>query len=167
MENATKVLVIAGSILVTIILISTGILLYKSSSGTFKSADDVSKSMFSKTTEVVFDQIASEQDKFNKYWLSRFGNNKTAGEVRALLTDIYKSNAESGHIILVRVNKADGSERKDAHSGNIQNKLKNIISRYIYEDKTYLVRVTTGCSQSTGGYDKEGYLKCITVQEKN
>ena len=77
MENASKALIIAGAILLSILLISLGIMVYTNSK------DTVGSSNLSK----------QEIETFNSEWLSYEGKDKTAGEVRTMLQAVNASNA--------------------------------------------------------------------------
>ena len=76
MENASKALIIAGAILLSILLISLGIMVYNNAKNTVGNAN-LSK-----------EEIAA----FNSQWEVYTGSGKTASEVRTLLSAIIASN---------------------------------------------------------------------------
>ena len=79
MENASKALIIAGAILLSILLISLGIMIYN------QAQDTVNNSGMSQA------EITAFNNKFIKYE----GTNKKASEVRALINEVITSNADS------------------------------------------------------------------------
>lgn len=81
MENASKALIIAGAILISILLISVGIMIFNSSSGLFDSA----KSSMSEQEVRMFNQ------KFSMYE----GENVSGTEVRELFNAIKTNNANA------------------------------------------------------------------------
>ena len=78
MENATKALIIAGAVLITILLISIGIAILRSSNGTEDNTQKVSNSM----------SVAT----FNAQFTSYIGNNLTSGQVKMLVSNIIANN---------------------------------------------------------------------------
>lgn len=80
MENASKALIIAGAILISILLISIGIMIFTSSSGLFNSA---------KTS--MSDQ---EKNMFNQKFTMYEGSKATASEVRELIRAVINNNAD-------------------------------------------------------------------------
>ena len=93
MENASKALIIAGAILLSILIISLGILVYNNAKNTVGSAN-LNK---------------QEIQTFNSQWESYIGDNKTASEVRSMIQAAVASNAaekKSGQNRTVTVNDA-------------------------------------------------------------
>lgn len=83
MENASKALIIAGAILISILLISVGIIIMNS-------------------TGSVTDQVGSQADSmaiqtFNGQFTSYEGSNKSASQVRSLQSAVNASNASNSH----------------------------------------------------------------------
>jgi len=77
MENASKALIIAGAILLSILIISLGIMVYNNSRNTVGSAN-LSK---------------QEISTFNSEWESYVGGNKSASEVSTMISAVIASNA--------------------------------------------------------------------------
>ena len=77
MENASKALIIAGAILLSILIISLGLMVYQNSKNTVGSAN-LSK---------------QEVTTFNSEWESYVGQNKTASEVQTMISAVIASNA--------------------------------------------------------------------------
>lgn len=96
MENASKALIIAGAILLSILIISLGIMVYNNAKNTVGSAN-LSK---------------QEIETFNSQWQAYEGTKKTASEVRTLYQAIIASNAAE--------TKA-GTERKVSINGSDTN----------------------------------------------
>lgn len=79
MENASKALIIAGAILVSILLISVGVLIMNSTGDTQKSVEDQSKAIAIRT--------------FNAQFTPYEGEDISASQVRTLFSTIEASNA--------------------------------------------------------------------------
>ena len=102
MENATKGLVIAGSILVTIILISTGILLFNSTRGTFSQGERLGETLREKASEQVYDATTGTPQGFNaqfsKYFELKYSYQPISGsDTKSLVQTIIKSNQKNEH----------------------------------------------------------------------
>lgn len=91
MENASKALIIAGAILISILLISLGIMIYNQA----KSVTDSQQ----------MDQVAMQQ--YNSQFEQYAGTNKPGSQVRALVNQVRSSNALD-----------ENSERKITFSGS-------------------------------------------------
>lgn len=90
MENATKALLIAGSVLIVILLIAFGMRIFNSTSGT---ADQVEGTM--QTTEMAM---------FNNKFLPYIGKNKSKTDVISLVNIVNSNNAvDSVHAVTVTV----------------------------------------------------------------
>ena len=79
MENASKALIIAGSVLVAIILIAIGVRVINSTSGTTKSVADT--------------MTASEKATFNSKFTAYAGSGKSGAQVKALANIVISNNA--------------------------------------------------------------------------
>ena len=91
MENASKALIIAGAILIAILLISTGILVMNSIN---KPLDEASQQGDSQAVQM-----------FNSKFIQYAGKNKTAQDVKALLSTIISSNnTDKKHQVCIRLN---------------------------------------------------------------
>ena len=77
MENASKALIIAGAILLSILIISLGIMVYNNAKNTVGSAS--------------LDK--QEIETFNSQWQAYVGTNKTASEVYSMMSAVVASNA--------------------------------------------------------------------------
>lgn len=82
MENATKALIIAGSILIAIILIAIGVKILNSTQGVTDSAEETMKSA----------DIADFNSKFTAY-----SGKQAAAEVKALANKVIATNSVSEH----------------------------------------------------------------------
>ena len=123
MENASKALLIAGSVLIVILLIAFGMKIFNSSSGTADNVGDVMK-----TTE-----MATFNSKFTAY----VGNNESKAEVVSLLNTVISNNA-------VTDQKVDIYYFKDGrYTLYAPNALLNIL-----EDRAYIISI----GDSSGGY---------------
>ena len=81
MENASKALLIAGSILIAVLLIAFGMRIFTSTSGT---TDQVNEAM-----------TTMEITTFNSQFTSYIGNNKNRAQVISLLNRIIISNSKN------------------------------------------------------------------------
>ncbi len=113
MENASKALIIAGAILISILLISVGVLVMNSINPMKKSAQDRSETM--------------AIESFNAQFISYEGE-QSGSQVRAMFSAVNASNAVNDH--KVTVVDADEKEIKNA-SGYSTNK------KYTIEIITY------------------------------
>ena len=77
MENASKALIIAGAILLSILIISLGLMVYNNSKNTVNNAS--------------LDE--QEIGVFNSKWESYLGTGKTASEVQTMISAMIASNA--------------------------------------------------------------------------
>ncbi len=78
MENASKALIIAGAILISILLISVGVLIMNSTGDTQKSVEDQSKAIAIRT--------------FNAQFTPYEGEDQSASQIRALISAVNSSN---------------------------------------------------------------------------
>ena len=81
MENASKALIIAGAILLSILLISLGIMIYN------QAQDTVNNSGMSQ----------AEVQTFNNKFLKYEGTGKTGSEVKSLINEVKTSNADANN----------------------------------------------------------------------
>lgn len=79
MENASKALLIAGSVLIVILLIAVGVRIFNSTQGT---TDQVEETM-----------VTTEMAQFNSKFTSYTGSNKSAAQVKALANVVIANNA--------------------------------------------------------------------------
>lgn len=108
MENATKALLIAGSILIAILLIAMGVRVFNSTKGT---TDQVEGTM--QTTEV-----ATFNNKFTVY----FGSNKSAAQVKALANVIIANNStNSQHKVKLKVLTNESTDSASTITTNVAN----------------------------------------------
>lgn len=88
MENASKALIIAGAILISILLISVGVLVMNAMNPMTEQAQGQSEGMAIKT--------------FNAQFTAHEGNHRSAAQVRSLVSDINASNAANeGHQVTI------------------------------------------------------------------
>ena len=92
MENASKALIIAGAILLSILIISLGIMVYNNAKNTVGSSN--------------LDK--QEIQTFNSQWEQYEGSNKTASEVKTMIQAVIAKNGKS-RFVEVEVN-ADAKE---------------------------------------------------------
>ena len=92
MENASKALIIAGSVLIAILLIAMGVRVFSASAGPEKAQEETMK--------------AAEISTFNSKFTQYVGSNKSRAQVVAMLNAVISSNAtNSRHTITVNGSK--------------------------------------------------------------
>ena len=99
MENASKALIIAGAILLSILIISLGIMVYNSAKNA-ANGGNIDK---------------AQLQAFNSEWEGYVGENRTASEVRALYQAVIANNAaedkaETNRKIKISLNNAAAAE---------------------------------------------------------
>jgi len=156
MENASKALIMAGAILISILLISLGIKVFNSTSGI---ADEVGNS-----SEIM--SVSVFNSRFTKY----FGSSVSATQVQAFIRTVIANNSiyENRKLQINIYNKsgafiASTPEKAGGHKTEVAD-LQDLLT-IISPTTTYQIRTTTGCGTYSGGYDNAGYIRCITVQE--
>ena len=127
MENATKALIIAGSVLIAIVLIAIGIKILSSTSNVTKQVDDTSKALEISVFNSQFLQYEGEQNK---------------SQIRALLNLIRQvnTNKETKNQITIKYSKEGEAQDYDAVRSNI-NMLSNFERRTIsfdYDEAGYI-----------------------------
>lgn len=90
MENASKALIIAGAILISILLISVGILVMQSTSGI---QDQMGQQM-----------DATEVQSFNAQFSNYTGNGRSASQVKSLYERVIASNAKNSYQVTMTIN---------------------------------------------------------------
>lgn len=115
MENASKALIIAGAILLSILLISLGIMIFS------QAQDTVNNSGMSQA------EVSSFNNKFLKYEGTRKGS-----EVKSLINEVISSNADEN-------NSNNGATIKVSYNGN---DLSKSGSSDIKNSNTYVVKLS-------------------------
>lgn len=133
MENASKALIIAGAILLSILLISLGIMI-------FNTAQDTTKN--SGMTQA---QVAAFNNKFSKYEGTIKGS-----EVRSLIQEVIASNGDQNNVnasrtITIQLNSADYVTGTTVKNSSTQ----------IETTKSYTVKITE--------YNTDGTVKTISI----
>lgn len=135
MENASKALIIAGAILLSILIISLGIMVYNNAKNTVGSAN-LSK---------------QEIETFNSQWQAYEGTKKTASEVRTLYQAIIASNAAETKAGTARKVSINGSDTNACGAPGNQTSPSNLPSTVptISNANTYTIKL---------GYSSEGLV---------
>lgn len=115
MENASKALIIAGSILVSILLISIGVFIINSISGTQSSMEDTMGTQAIET--------------FNSVYTAYVGS-QSGSNVRSLLNKIATNNSKTPVTHLINVTTGGGTEVNDP--GEISKLAAQIVSTQTY-----------------------------------
>ena len=152
MENASKALIIAGAILISILIVGLGVIIYNNVSGIAQSG----------TLDA--QEIQAHNSPFEGY----FGNNVSGSNVRALLTQVSANNNSAAadedelgnYIYVVNGSNAliDASDIKTGKTYNVS----------VYDQKQDDTINDTDPTQLPGtlaGYWKNGFLKVIVVKD--
>ena len=126
MENATKALLIAGSILVVILLIAMGLKIFNTTNGTVESA----QTTMSSTSATMF----------NSKFMMHSGNNKSKSEVKEVLNKIISNNSTSSHKISLSINSVGYNGTIDYDNYSMMMSCVNNLS----ETNKYLIHVNLG-----------------------
>ena len=133
MENASKALIIAGAILLSILLISLGIMVYNNAKNTIGSAN-LNK---------------QEIETFNSQWDSYVGQRKTASEVRSMVQAMIASNAAETK---------SGTNRWIALSSDGTAETTTLTSA---PTLTVPTPANSGTYTITAGYSSDGLIVCL------
>ena len=183
MENASKALIIAGSIIISLVIVSLGILVYRRVSGTVTNAN------------LDQQQIEAHNSEYEAY----FGDYVSAANTKALLAKIktnntqYVANANSTDElvpIFIIFHAKDSSKVKGISQDTVTKEIGKVISN-IQSSKHYKIyvsgegisadagTVTNGtltaptnnvaysatAESTTAGYYQNGYIRLITIEE--
>ena len=143
MENASKALLISGSILIAILLIAMGVKVLDSAEGTVDSANTIMT-----TTEVAM---------FNNKFTPYLGANKSKSDVMSFVNVVVASNANSENKIVITVIK-DGSTIGSTTGGSSS-------LMYVVGNLSPTKKYTIDLDESSEAV-KEGYLHHIRITEQ-
>ena len=135
MENASKALLIAGSILITILLIAVGLKIFNSTAGT------------TEATKTTMDATAVSV--FNSQFIPYVGKNKTRAEAIALANKIVASNAVNKEHQVIFVVKNSASSAVGTY-----NLTSSAVIGYLNDKPQYNITFTS--------YSTTGYITTIT-----
>ena len=162
MENASKALIIAGAILISILIIGLGVFIYQQAQSTVSKANLNSQ------------EAQAQNQQFDNY----FGDKVSAQEVKQLCTTV-RSNNITGET---------GNDTKKVWlvyqpiGGTADFKTPSEISKAVTAGKTYNVNVANdkaddkgditadkleGEAEEAAAYWKNGFIKVITIKENN
>lgn len=130
MENASKALLIAGSVLIAIVLIAVGIKILSSTKGVTQQVDTVSNNL--------------EVSIFNSQFLQYEGEQR-GSQVKALLRLVTQNNAKNSNQIDVMEGTCDkeSGQTQDEPVDNIVNFINNIQTNVIYKVEV-IIKTNTG-----------------------
>ena len=146
MENATKALIIAGAILISILIIALGVMVYNNASGTVSSSD----------------MTSTEIEAFNQKFLQYMSDNMSATEVTSLISAVQANNeaeysSGSNRYIMLTVNQvSNGSGIYDVYGNNV-NYTKSITVQTVSQSYTYSYVATY----------ENGVIETITITPNN
>lgn len=146
MENASKAVVIAGSILVAVMLVSLGVLIYNIAS---KTASDIG---------LKIEDIAKNAE--NKMYLSYVGNDKSASSVQALLSVISANNSNQNSSYTIEVKLVGGGKFSPSkESVSTASDIMSVYNEITSKDTVYNVGVTA--------LDNSGIISTIQITGKD
>lgn len=141
MENASKALIIAGAILISILLISVGVLI-------MNSTDGVTGGMASSADSM-------EMNRFNSQFSSYAGGSKSASQVRTLVSNVISSNATNdAHQVSVTTTGTGFNAGSLFTSGTSASADLSKINQGVKQTYKYTIELV---------YDNEGYISNITI----
>ena len=144
MENASKALLIAASVLIVILLIAVGMKIFNSATPTVDMAE----------TSMTTTEIQMFNEKFTKY----IGSNKSKAQATSLLNEVIINNSSSGnnnHIVYVSVNK-NGTTNGALFTVK---QINDFINGVMYTDNFY----NKNTFEIKVGYDSNGYVNLIKI----
>lgn len=138
MENASKALLIAGSLLIVILLIAMGVKTFNSTQGTTESVETTMNA-----TEIAI---------FNSKFTSYLGNNKSKNDVISLVNQIIASNSNTNtnnREVIISINIGNTSKTIGGNSTmmNAANNLSNTnkyeisINSYYTDGKIHIINI--------------------------
>lgn len=146
MENASKALIIAGAILISILLITVGIMVMSSTSGIqSQMADQMS---------------GTEKQSFNAQFTSYMGAKKTAAEVKALFEKVQVNNTTSDYKIFMTVSDNANAATTAANASTIAGLNSSYRYKILVEDKG---QGATSTTPVTANSTPDGIYDTITV----
>ena len=148
MESASKALIIAGAILISILIVGLGVIIYNNVSG-IATQDTMSQQ-----------QISAHNSPFTAY----FGNSVQGANVRALITAVNSNNQsarvngeEVGNLIFLVDEKGTAIKSSDIKTGRTYNV--NLPAEETYTDDVN-IEYTSG---DGAAYWKNGFIKRIII----
>ena len=127
MENATKALLIAASVLVVIILIAISIRILSSTSGVTNQVDTVSSNL--------------ETSMFNSQFSSIAGSNVSGTQVKSLISKVIVNNAQNSQHQITINSKSSQADLSSISSG-ISNSSLYTVSLTNYDSDGYLTAIS-------------------------
>lgn len=137
MENASKALIIAGAILISILIIAIGMYIYTNSESSIRNA----------TSQM----STQEKSAFNQTWYTYEGN-QLGSNCRTLIAQIISSNStnvnEAGKLISLKVEGEKVTPEVNSIKSDEMTELRNTI------DLRHTYKVTTNQNEETGLVDE-------------
>lgn len=143
MENASKALIIAGAILLSILLISLGVMVFQ------QGQEAIKNSGMSKA------EISAFNGQFTKYEGDRRGS-----DIKSLIQEVNTSNASDGsegNTRQIRITAAGGATITETNSTNANTQIT------VYKYSTARISSTSNYNVSITDYDSSGFISAITI----
>ena len=142
MENATKALLIAGSVLIAILLIAMGVKIFNSTSGTTQSAQST--------------MDATSVAMFNNKWYKYVGTNKSKSTAISLLNEVLVNNSTNSnrrvYVTFTKDGTTSGALYTSSHLTGVING--NTYKTSFANKSTFTIEVAT---------DSDGYVNLIRI----
>lgn len=150
MENASKALIIAGAILISILLISVAIMVISSTQGT---QDQMAQQM-----------DATEKSSFNAQFTNFSGTGRTATQVKMLFEKVTSSNAANSNLVKMTVSNTSTAATAQVTAADITNLSNSKKYKVVVEDKGVASGTVTAVTVSG---TPDGLYDTITVTAEN
>lgn len=146
MENASKALIIAGAILLSILIIGLGVYIYNNAAQSMQGAD-------------MSDQ---QKQNFNEPFLQYAGNNVSGSNLLALLNKVQSNNLKykaDDVSKVIKVNNADCTDANNYPANTEENPTDGVSTAKAAVKSGYTYKVTVGYDNKTGLITTIGYTK--------
>jgi len=158
----------AGAILISILLISIGIMIFNKNSGMVEQSNSVldtitSSNAFEEATTII-DPVKNFNSQFTKY----FGDSVSGARTKEFVKAVIKNNSNSNNPqILLNLYHTNGNHMTPNYQGHNDTleELQDLLD-LILNKNTYIIKPTDFCEthKSGGGYDTEGYIRCMSIK---
>lgn len=144
MENASKALLIAGSVLIVILLIAMGVRVFTSTKGTVDATEDTMKTA----------EDAQYYSKFTKY----MGSKQSKAQVMSLLNEVIASNATSSNRTMEVYYRKKGGATDVSYTKSGSNKITSLLNIISSSSAQYF---QIACSY----YNNTGKIAAMVIRE--
>ena len=147
MENATKALLIAGSVLIVLLLIAIGLRIFNSTKGTTDAAQVTMNS--------------TEAAMFNNKFTTYMNGPQNKSQVLGLVSAVIASNSQSANKIDIQF--ASGSTATSASYNGRTGGSPNELIKQINNSSITKYSIRPASTSTGGGFDANGYIYSIII----